>query len=58
MAVCRYRSRAIPARARAADGRLSVRFSQPVPVASPGQLLVFYDESAEEVLASGIIESD
>ena len=41
-----------------ADGRLTVRLAEPVSVASPGQLLVLYDERDEEVLASGIIEQE
>ena len=58
LAVCRYRSRGIPARAmRGGDGsQLIVDFDAPVPMLAPGQLLVFYDGADEEVLASGIIE--
>jgi len=58
VAVCRYRSKAIPARAYLANGRLSVAFAEAVAVVTPGQLLVMYDESGAEVLASGIIEGD
>jgi len=58
-AVCRYRSMPIPATARVEeDGRLTVRLTEPVSVASPGQLLVLYDARDEEVLASGIIEQE
>ncbi len=57
MAVCRYRSRPIPATARLAGDRLDVRFDTPVCVVSPGQLLVLYDASGEEVVASGIIDT-
>ena len=58
LAVCRYRSRGIPANARvSADGTwLIVDFDAPVPMLAPGQLLVLYDSADEEVLASGIIE--
>jgi tRNA-uridine 2-sulfurtransferase len=58
LAVCRYRSRGIPARASlSADGLgLQVEFDAPVPMLAPGQLLVLYDSTDEEVLASGIIE--
>lgn len=56
LAVCRYRSRAIPARARASAQGLVVDFDEPVPMLTPGQLLVMYDDADEEVLASGIIE--
>jgi tRNA-uridine 2-sulfurtransferase len=57
MAVCRYRAKPIPARARFEDGRLSVELDEPVPIASPGQLLALYDESGEEVIGSGIIRA-
>jgi len=57
VAVCRYRSAAVPAGARARDGRLSVEFERAVPVVTPGQLLVLYSPSGDEVLASGIIDS-
>ena len=58
LAVCRYRSRGIPARARISDDgtALTVDFDAPVPMLAPGQLLVLYDSADEEVLASGIIE--
>lgn len=56
-AVCRYRSQGIPASARALCGdKLLVEFDQPVPLLTPGQLLVLYDDDDREVLASGIIE--
>ncbi|MBV8083050.1 MAG: tRNA 2-thiouridine(34) synthase MnmA [Candidatus Eremiobacteraeota bacterium] len=59
LAVCRYRSAPVPASARLLDdGRLLVNFDAPVSVVSPGQLLVLYDASDREVLASGIIEPD
>jgi len=35
---------------------LVVDFDTPVPMLTPGQLLVLYDDADEEVLASGIIE--
>jgi len=58
LAVCRYRSRGIPARAAVSDDGtgLTVDFDAPVPMLAPGQLLVLYDSADEEVLASGIIE--
>jgi tRNA-specific 2-thiouridylase len=57
MAVCRYRSGAVPAVARWSGGdALLVTFHTPVPVAAPGQLLVLYDGAHREVVASGIIE--
>jgi tRNA-uridine 2-sulfurtransferase len=57
VAMCRYRSKPIPATASiVGDGRLVVRLSEPASIVSPGQLLVLYDVSGEEVLASGIIE--
>ncbi|MDQ6768053.1 MAG: tRNA 2-thiouridine(34) synthase MnmA [Candidatus Eremiobacteraeota bacterium] len=56
LAVCRYRSRGVPARARAIAAGLSVDFDEPVSLLTPGQLLVLYDETDQEVLASGIIE--
>ncbi len=57
LAVCRYRSRGIAARARpTGNGGLVVDFDEDVPMLTPGQLLVIYDEADEEVLASGIIE--
>lgn len=57
LAVCRYRSKGVPATAHLQDSdSLAVRLEVPTPVAPPGQLLAFYDEKDEEVLASGIIE--
>jgi tRNA-specific 2-thiouridylase len=56
LAVCRYRSRPVPALATVSGDELLVRLDEPVPVVSPGQLLVFYDLGGDEVLASGIIE--
>ncbi len=56
LAVCRYRSRPIPARASVEAHGLVVDFDTPVPMLTPGQLLVLYDDADEEVLASGIIE--
>jgi tRNA-uridine 2-sulfurtransferase len=56
-AVVRYHSRGIPARARRLAGAfLSVEFDEIVPMLTPGQLLVLYDDDDREVLASGIIE--
>ena len=55
-AVCRYRSRAVPARARLEAFGLAVDFDEAVPMLTPGQLLVLYDDADREVLASGIIE--
>jgi tRNA-uridine 2-sulfurtransferase len=57
IAVCRYRSAGVPARARLEGAHLVVDFDRPVDLLSPGQLLVLYDEADQEVLASGIIES-
>ena len=57
LAVCRYRAKPIAADARVAADRLFVRLHEPAPVISPGQLLVLYDRSGDEVLASGIIEA-
>ena len=58
VAVTRYRSRGIPALARTTSrGDLVVDFDEPVPMLTPGQLLVLYDPDDCEVLASGIIES-
>jgi tRNA-specific 2-thiouridylase len=55
-AVCRYRSKAIPASAKITDaGDLRVELDESVPMVSPGQSLVLYDEADVEVLASGII---
>lgn len=56
LAVCRYRSKPIAAVATLDGDSLRVRLREPVPVASPGQLLVMYDPRGEEVIASGIIE--
>lgn len=56
LAVCRYRSKPTRATARLSADRLLVSFAEPVSVVSPGQLLVLYDTSDEEVIASGIIE--
>jgi tRNA-uridine 2-sulfurtransferase len=57
-AVCRYRSAPIEATARlTADGGLRVTLAEPVPMASPGQLLVLYDDADVEVVASGVIAS-
>lgn len=57
LAVCRYRGAPTPARARLSSPEtLQVDFLEPVPVVTPGQLLVLYDTHNEEVLASGIIE--
>ena len=56
-AVCRYRGAPIEAVAHVGEGgRMTARLAEPVNMASPGQLLVLYDERDEEVLASGIIE--
>lgn len=57
VAVCRYRSRPLPAHATFQDGRLTVTLREPVAVATPGQLCVLYDLADEEVLASGVIEA-
>ena len=55
-AVCRYRSAPTKAAAHlTADGGLRVSLAEPVPMASPGQLLVLYDDADVEVLASGVI---
>lgn len=57
LAVCRYRSQGVPARAALQpDGTLRVAFGDAVPLVTPGQLLVLYDETGEEVIASGIME--
>ena len=57
VAVTRYRSRGIPALARiTSHGDLVVDFDEPVPMLTPGQLLVLYDPDDCEVLASGVIE--
>lgn len=56
VAVCRYRSKPVPAVAFLSGDRLRVALEEPVSLVSPGQLLVLYDTSGEEVLASGIIE--
>jgi tRNA-uridine 2-sulfurtransferase len=56
LAVCRYRSKPVNAVATLSAGRLYVRMSEPVFSATPGQLLVLYDDTGDEVLASGIIE--
>lgn len=59
LAVCRYRSAPVQASARLLDGeRMLVRLDSPVSVVSPGQLLVLYDPTDTEVIASGIIEPD
>ncbi len=55
-AVCRYRSAGVPARARIEGHMLFVDFDEPVALLTPGQLLVLYDSTDQEVLASGIIE--
>jgi tRNA-specific 2-thiouridylase len=55
-AVCRYRSKAILSMAELTDaGGLRVHLDEPVPMVSPGQSLVLYDDDDVEVLASGII---
>ncbi|HKW44703.1 MAG TPA: tRNA methyl transferase PRC-barrel domain-containing protein, partial [Candidatus Eremiobacteraceae bacterium] len=55
-AVCRYRTKAIPAAAELTSaGGLRIRLDEPVPMVSPGQSLVLYDDADIEVLASGII---
>ncbi len=57
LAVCRYRSAGIAARARLdGAGALLVDFDEPAAMLTPGQLLVLYDADDHEVLASGIIE--
>ena len=56
LAMCRYRSATVPATAFIDGDVLDVRLHRPVPVLSPGQLLALYDDSGEEVIASGIIE--
>jgi len=56
LAVSRYRAKPIPAVATVAGDRLAVRLSEAAPVVSPGQLLVFYDRSGDDVVCSGIIE--
>ncbi|MDQ2818443.1 MAG: tRNA 2-thiouridine(34) synthase MnmA [Candidatus Eremiobacteraeota bacterium] len=58
VAACRYRAKPIAATATALSRTtLEVRFAAPVPFVSPGQLLVLYDQSDDEVLASGTIEA-
>ncbi len=55
-AVCRYRSTPIAAAARLTpEGGLRVTLDEPVAMASPGQLLVLYDDADMEVLASAVI---
>lgn len=56
LAVCRYRSKPVRATSTVAGDRLDVALDEPVPVVSPGQLLVLYDLDDDEVLASGIID--
>jgi tRNA-uridine 2-sulfurtransferase len=56
VAVCRYRSKPVPATATIEGERMRVELVDPVPIASPGQLLVLYDAADEEVVASGVIE--
>jgi len=56
VAVCRYRSKPVSAVATISGDGLDVRLLEPVPVLSPGQLLVMYDGGGDEVLASAIIE--
>jgi tRNA-specific 2-thiouridylase len=57
LAVCRYRSAGIPARAwLTVSSQLAVEFDEAVPLLTPGQLLVLYDDNDREVLASGVIE--
>jgi tRNA-specific 2-thiouridylase len=62
VAMCRYRSAALPATATiygdAGSQRMTVQLHMPVPMVSPGQLLVMYDDAGDEVLCSGIIEAD
>ena len=59
MAACRYRSAPIGATASLTpDGGMLVELDVPASIVSPGQLLVLYDPSDAEVLASGIIEPD
>ena len=57
VAVCRYRSRPVPADVVLRGDRLEVCFGSPVSVVSPGQLLVLYDADDREVIASGIIDA-
>lgn len=56
LAVCRYRSKPIAAVASLVGDRLTVRLREAAHVVSPGQLLVLYDATGDEVVASGVIE--
>jgi tRNA-specific 2-thiouridylase len=56
LAVCRYRSKPVPATATVSGDRLRVKLDEAVSVVSPGQLLVLYDRCGDDVVASGIIE--
>lgn len=54
--VVRYRGKPVRSRLeRAADGRVTVRFSSPVRAVVPGQFAVFYD--GDRVLGGGVIRS-
>lgn len=58
LAMCRYRSKPVPARAALQpDGSLAIDFDEAVPLITPGQLMVLYDASGEEVVASGVLEA-
>jgi tRNA-specific 2-thiouridylase len=56
LAACRYRAALLPARATIVGDSMRVHLDEPVAVVSPGQLLVLYDDTGDEVIASGIIE--
>ena len=56
LAMVRYRSAPATARAKASNGRLELRFSQPQRAVSPGQLVALFDESGDEVLGAATIQ--
>ena len=56
LAMVRYRSAPAHARARAADGKLELRFTLPQRAVSPGQLVALFDESGDEVLGAATIQ--
>ncbi|MDE2571943.1 MAG: tRNA 2-thiouridine(34) synthase MnmA [bacterium] len=55
LAMPRYRAQLAPAEAALIDGRLRLRFDQPLRAITPGQLVVIYAEDGQEVLGGATI---
>ena len=51
--VVRYRGTEVPARVLSRQGKVEVRFDEPVRAVVPGQVAVFYD--GERMLGGGVI---